>query len=205
MSEVTRTNRRGGSSGAADDDSSPVADFKAEMERTKGTLDEVKAEVAAATDERRGGPADSVEDATTKAADLRHAIERDVAALRARVPEKETITDTARTVGVAVGGGILVLFGLLALWKRRGARRERERGVHEQAAAIARELVRIERVESGEDASDDEGGRWRWAMLGTLIAGAGTLAWQRSRTSMEAEDVFGSPQDDPLRPDDVTP
>ena len=74
--------------------------------------------------------------------------------------------------------------------------------MREQAAALARELARIE---CGGGASlDDPGGSWlRWLLLGTAAAGAGAYAWQRSRDQMGFDDVFGAPEDDPLRPPDV--
>lgn len=190
-----------GSTRAAGDGSGPLADLKAEYERVKNTADDVKAEVAAATDERRGGPATSVDDATSKAADLRAGIERDVATLRARVPEGDVVTEKARTMGLAVGGGILALATIIVLFKRRSSRKGRDEQVREQALAIARAMARIDPAEV--EADEDGGGKLKWLLIGTAAAGAGTLAWQRTRADIGVEDVFGEPQDDPLRPSDV--
>ena len=179
-----------------------VEGLKAELERVKHAADDVKSEIDAVTDDRRGGPATSVDDATTKAAELRRRIERDVATLRARVPEGEVVTEKARTVGAAVGGGVLALATVITLVKRRGARKEHDAAVREQAIALAREMARLELVDV---VVDGGGGRLRWLLLGAVAAGAGagSVAWQRSRESIGVTDVFGAPEDDPLRPSDV--
>jgi hypothetical protein len=200
MSEQTSGSTR------ASGDGSGASGFKAEMERVKHTADEVKAEVAAATDDRRGGPATSVDDATTKAADLRRGIERDVAALRARVPEgdaaKQQAIDKARTLGPPIGGGILALTAIIALFKRRGKRKRQEAEVREQALTLARAMARVQR--EGLDLDDEDGGGGlKWLLLGAVAAGAGTFAFKRSRDSIGVDDLFGEPQDDPLRPKDV--
>jgi hypothetical protein len=63
-------------------------------------------------------------------------------------------------------------------------------------------MARIDR--EGIELDDDRGGgRLKWLVLGAVAAGAGTVAWQRSRESIGIDDVFGAPQDDPLRPQDV--
>jgi hypothetical protein len=200
------TEQTTGSTRAKENGSGTAGGFKAEMERVKHTADEVKAEVAAATDERRGGPATSVDDATSKAAELRRGIERDVAALRARVPEgdaaKQQAIAKARTFGPPIGGGILVLTTIIVWLKRRKTRKGHDAAVREQAMALAREMARIDR--EGIELDDDRGGgRLKWLVLGAVAAGAGTVAWQRSRESIGVDDVFGTPQDDPLRPQDV--
>ena len=91
-----------GSTQAAGNGSGTVADLrenlKAEVERAKNTVSEVKSELNKVNDARRGGPATSVDDATAKASDLREAIARDVASLRARVPDTSKATDAAKTV-----------------------------------------------------------------------------------------------------------
>jgi hypothetical protein len=205
MSEQDAT-AQDGSTRRAGQGAGPVADLKAEFERVKHTADDVKAEVAAATDDRRGGPATSVEDAVSKAETLRQGIERDVAALKTRIPEgdaaKQQAIAKARTLGPPVGGGLLAITTLIVLWKRRSARKRHDAAVGEQALAIARALARLDREEF-EVEEDEGGGRLKWLLLGTVAAGAGTLAWQRSRESVGIDDVFGAPEDDPLRPSDV--
>ncbi len=203
MSESTTGSN--GSTRASGEGSGPMADFKAEVERVKHTADDVKAEVKAATDDRRGGPATSVDDATKKAATLRAGIERDVAALRTRVPEgdaaKQQAVAKARTFGPPIGGGILALTVIIALFKRRGKRKRQDAELQGQALALARAMARIER--DGLETDDaDGGGRLKWLLLGSAAAGAGYYAY-RSRESIDVDDVFGAPQDDPLRPPDV--
>jgi hypothetical protein len=201
-----QTSGANGSTRATGEGSGPLADFKAEVERVKHTADDVKSEVAAATDERRGGPATSVDDATTKAATLRAGIERDVASLRTRIPAgegaKQQAIDKARTFGPPVGGGIFVLTAIIVLFKRRGARKRHDAEVREQALALARAMARVEREELETD--DSAGGGWlKWLVLASAAAGGGFFAYQRSRESIGVDDVFGAPQDDPLRPSDV--
>lgn len=201
-----QTTDTSGSTQAAGNGSGPMADFKAEVERVKHTADDVKTEVKAATDDRRGGPATSVDDATKKAATLRAGIERDVAALRTRVPEgdaaKQQAIAKARVFGPPVGGGILALTLIIALFKRRGKRKRQDAEVQGQALALARAMARIER-EGLETDDENGGGRLKWLVLGSAAAGAAGFFAYRSREAIDVDDVFGAPQDDPLRPTDV--
>jgi len=194
---------KGGGSGRLDG-------IKAEMERVKHTADDVKTEIKAATDDRRGGPATSVDDATAKAATIRDGIARDVAALRTRVPEgdaaKQQAIDKARIFGPPVGGGILVLTAITAVVKSRGKRKRKDAEVRGQALALARAMAQLERerlhiVDTDES---DDGGGLTWLLLGSAAAAAvaGFFAY-RTRQSVDVDDVFGAPQDDPLRPSDV--
>jgi hypothetical protein len=199
-----------GSTEATPPGSGPLDGFKAELERVKHTADDVKTEIKAATDDRRGGPATSVDDATAKAAKLRDGISRDVAALRTRVPEgeaaKQQAIDKARIFGPPVGGGILALTALIAVVKSRGKRKRRDAEVRGQALALARAMAQLERERVHMlDADDsDGGGGLPWLVLGSAAAAAvaGFFAY-RSRQSVGVDDVFGAPQDDPLRPSDV--
>lgn len=204
MSDMTgRT--AAGSTKAEKGDEGVMADLKAELERTKETFKDIKEGIGRAGDSHRGGPATSVEDATTKAAGLRQAIERDVGALRSRVPEaSQAVSDKARSVGPAIGGGVLALVTLVTLVKKRGRRRADDKAVREQAMAIAQELLRIEREEL---ADPDDGGSspLRWLLLGAAAAGAGGVAWRRSRSSTGADEVFGEPQPAMVTPPAASP
>lgn len=213
MSDQTSgtTGSTSGSSQVTGDGSGPLAGLKAEMERVKHTADDVKTEIQAATDDRRGGPATSVDDATAKAATLRAGISRDVAALRTRVPEgdaaKQQAIDKARIFGPPVGGGILALTVIIAVIKSRKKRKRKDAEVRGQALALARAMAQLERerVHILDTDESDGGGRVTWLVLGSTVAAAvaGFFAYQRSRQSIDVDDVFGEPQDDPLRPSDV--
>lgn len=200
MNEPTRP--LSGSSAVArptDSSASPVDRAKAEVERTKEALVRAKDQVSAAVDDKRGGEATSVDDATSKAEKLRREIERDVATLRSRVPDPQDMTDRAKTIGAAVGGGALALGTAVTLLRKRSARKAHEANVREQAIAIARELARIDLDEIAEEVEDgSKGGRAKWVLLLIAAAGAGAVAWQRAQLEPTADDVFG-----PLGTDDV--
>jgi hypothetical protein len=197
---MTQADHKGSSAPGSDGSANGrVAGLRAEAERAKGTVKEVRTEIATAAEARRGGPATSVEDATSKAADLRLSIERDLAALKAKVPDTDEVATRARTIGAAAGGALVGLVGLVAVARRRSARKEHDERIREQAVALAQEIQRLER---GED-EDASGGALRWLALGAAVAAAAGVAWQRSRSAMGVEDVFGA-EPDPLRPSDVT-
>jgi hypothetical protein len=165
---------------------------KASVERAKRTVDEVKEEVSTAVDDRRGGPATSVEDAQRKAEQLRAGLTRDLAALQARVPDREEVTGQVRQ-GAAVAGGVAVgVAGLAFLLGRRRAARAEEKQLRRQAEMLAEVLSRAERVAEDDDGADGGGVRWLLLLVGAAAAGAGALLWQRQRASdLDVEDLWG--------------
>lgn len=168
-----------------------VDKVKAEVDKAKQTVEEVGKEVSAAVDERRGGPAGSVEDAQQKAATLRAGIERDIAALQARVPDREDVTDRFRTAAIAVGGTIAGIGATAFLVGRRRATKARERDLQAQAEAVAAILARAERIGVPADEVDEDGGGWlTWALLLLGAGGAGAYWWQQ-RQDAEADDLWG--------------
>jgi hypothetical protein len=196
MTDTTRPTSTGGTTPTSvSGDASPVDRVKAEVERTKEAVQSAKDEVSAAIDDKRDGPATSVDDAVDKAATLRRGIEADIAALRARVPDTDEVADRARTIGLAVGGGVVALGTVIALVKKRGSRKAHEARVREQASAIARELARIDLDEMAEEVADESGGgKTKWVLLLAALAGGGFVAWQRSQQDPPSVDeVFGPP------------
>lgn len=183
--------------------SSPVARAKAEIEHTKETLEDAKAELGAAIDDKRGGPATSVDDAVDKSDALRRGIERDLAALRARIPDTDEVKDRAKTIGVAVGGGVVAIGTLTAVLRKRRTRKAEEAAVRTQAAAIARELAKIDLDDIAEDLMEDRGGKGKWLALLAAAGVAGAAAvWRRGQTESAVDDVFGPPG---LAPEDIGP
>ncbi len=174
------------------DDTSPVQAVRSAAERTKTEMVAAKEKLSEAVDERRGGPATSVDDALDKTAALREALERDVAALRVRVPEPAAMTERVRTVGIAAAGGMAILTLGGVLLSRRSNRRTQQRAVHEQAAAIARELARLGAEDLAPDDPGDAAGGGHWVGRAALAAAgvaAGAAAWMRLQTPPDELDL----------------
>lgn len=169
-----------------------VEKVKAEVDKAKQTVEEVGKEVSAAVDERRGGPATSVEDAEQKAAALRSGIERDLAALQARVPDREDVTERLRTTAIAVGGAIAAVGATVFLLGRRRASKASERALQAQAEALATVLARAERVSvPAEEADDDDGASWLAGVLLLLGAGGAAAYWWQQRQAAHVDDLWG--------------
>lgn len=168
---------------------------KASVERAKRTVEEVKEEVGTAVDDRRGGPATSVEDAQRKAEQLRAGLTRDLAALQARVPDREEVTGQVRQGAAIAGGAVAGIAGLTFLLGRRRAAKAEEKKLRRQAEVLAEVLARAEEVATNADDGDavgGGGGRWLVLLLGAAAAGAGALAWQRQQASdLDVEDLWG--------------
>ncbi|MEX2550660.1 MAG: hypothetical protein WD638_10560 [Nitriliruptoraceae bacterium] len=167
--------------------------IKAEAERAKNTVDEVKQEVSAALDERRGGGATSVEDAERKAAALRAGLERDLQTLGSRLPDPADLTDRARTIAIGAAGTLATVAGVIVVAGRRRAKTVQEREITEQAEALAAALGRIQAAAA--DGGQDAPGRWgRRLVVLAGAAGAGAAVWQRRRGFDEVdEDLWGPP------------
>jgi len=166
---------------------------KAEAERAKNTVDEVKQEIGTALEERRGGPATSVEDAEQKAAELRAGLDRDLRTLTSRLPDPAELSDRARTIGVRTAGALATVAGVVIVAGRRRAGAVREREVTEQAEALAAALARVQ--EAATDGDRDTGGGWgRRLVVLAGAAAAGVAVWQRSHGADELdEDLWGPP------------
>lgn len=171
---------------------------KAEIERAKHTVDEVKGELDAATDDRRGGPATSVEDALAKAEMLRVGMTRDLAALRSRVPETSETVDRLKQLAAAVGGGIAALAALAFVLSKRSARKSERQQARQRAIDIAQELRRLDLGELRDAMADvpmppQESSRSMGKVLLALLglAGIGVAAYQKLAGGDEAEDPFG--------------
>lgn len=173
-------------------DPSPVDRLKAEAERAKETVEEVKAEVSKAVDQHRDGPATSVSGAAQKAARLRQGIERDLATLSARVPDPEQISSKAKIATASVAGGAVAIGSLVAVLKKRGETKKARKKAHLQAKAIAAELAQIDVEALAKEATEDgHGGRTKW-LLGLLVAAVGAAAVVlQVRGETTPEDVFG--------------
>jgi len=166
---------------------------KAEAERAKNTVDEVKQEIGTALEERRGGPATSVEDAERKATELRAGLDRDLKTLASRLPDPAELTDRARTIAVGTAGTLAAVAGAVVVAGRRRAKAAHEREVTEQAEALARALARAQAAAA--EGGEDTGGAWgrRLALLAGAAA-AGAAVWQRTQGTEELdEDLWGPP------------
>ncbi len=178
------------------DDDSPIGRAKAEVDRAKESVKEVRTEISSALEERRGGPVTSPDEGAEKLAELRTALDRDVAALRSRVPDpKELPDETKRNAAVIGGGTLLTLIGFLVL-KARSAKKKEAEATREHAADIAREILRLQAEAAAEPEEDtDEGGgalRWVLLLLGAL-AGAGGVLWQRQQAAATDEQPIWDP------------
>lgn len=165
---------------------------KASVERAKQTVDEVKEEVTTASDDRRGGPATSVEDAQAKAEQLRAGISRDLAALQAKVPDTDDMSEQVRRTAIIAGGVAVGVGGLAFVLGRRRASKAEEKQLRRQAEALAEVLARAEQVAEPAD-EDDGGGAWRWlALLLGAGAAAGAVLWKRQQADdLDVEDLWG--------------
>ncbi|MFU8839267.1 MAG: hypothetical protein ACNA8R_00920 [Nitriliruptoraceae bacterium] len=162
---------------------------KASVERAKRTVEEVKEEVSTAVDDRRGGPATSVEDAQAKAEQLRAGIARDLAALQARVPDREAVTGQVRQTAAVAGGVAAGVAGLAFVLGRRRSRRAEEKQLRRQAEVLADVLARAEEVA---EADDDRSWTWLALLVGAAAAGTGAVLWQRHRQDdLDVEDLWG--------------
>lgn len=165
---------------------------KARVERAKHTVDEVKEEVSGAADDRRGGPATSVEDAEAKAEKLRAGITRDLAALQARIPDREEVGDQVRRTAMIAGGSAAGVAGVAFLLGRRRASRAEEKQLQRQAESLAKVLARAEAVAAPPADADEDGGGLRWLVVLTgVAAAAGAVLWQRQRDDVDVEDLWG--------------
>jgi hypothetical protein len=165
-----------------------------EVERAKGTADEVKATMQAAVDHVSGPPADSPEQARRQLAELRAGLDHDLATLRDRVPDPNRMSAQTRTVAMASGGGLAVVTLAALVVKRRSAKRRRAEDLQAQAKALARELARVQRA--ADEAVEDlpaagRSGRGRWLALLGLVAGA-VAVWQVTR-DQRPPDVWEPP------------
>lgn len=166
---------------------------KASVERAKRTVDEVKEEVTTAVDDRRGGPATSVEDAQAKAEQLRAGIARDLAALQARVPDRDEMTGQVRQTAAVAGGVAVGVAGLAVLLGRRRSRRAEEKQLRRQAEALADVLARAEEVTARPVTADaDSRGGWTWLALLIGAAAAAAVVWRRQQADdLDVEDLWG--------------
>ncbi|MFO7961969.1 MAG: hypothetical protein R6U94_13590 [Nitriliruptoraceae bacterium] len=168
-----------------------VGKVKAEVDKAKQTVEEVGKGVSTAVDERRGGPAASVGEAQEKAVTLRAGLEQDLAALQARVPGRDDITDRLRKTAIAVGGAIAAVGATAFLFGRRRAAKASERDLQAQAEALAAVLNRAERVRvPADDEDEDSGSRLPWVLLLLGGGGAGAYWWQQ-RQAADADEPWG--------------
>lgn len=204
MSDATHhhgsTGPDGGPSEGTSGGGSPVDRVKAEVERAKGTVDEVRSELSAALDARRGGPVTTPDEAAARLRELRESMGRDVQALQGRAPDPTQIGQKTRRTALVVGGGTVAAVTSLAIAMmvraRRTTRREADAEVQRQAEALARALARIKAGEPHDDDGDDTSvPRMALLLSAAIAAAAGGIAW-RLRTS-EPPEVFGPGSIDP--------
>jgi hypothetical protein len=115
-----------------------------EVARATATVDEARARMRAAVDEVSGGPATDAAHAARQVAALRDGLDRDLAALRRRLPDPAQMGTRAKLGAAALGIAIAAVGLTVALLGRRRSRRARDAEVRQQAAALARELVRLQ-------------------------------------------------------------
>lgn len=168
--------------------------LKDKVHAARRQVDEVQRQVDELKHLSEPTPADSAEEAATQASDLREALDRDLAALQAKLPPTEVLTERAK----AVGGVALAVAGVVGAaaigLRQRGARKKVEREARAHAAAIARYLPFA--LDEPIDPPSQRGGS-RTALLLTLVGAAAAAAVVVARTrSGGAADTLAEHLDD---------
>ena len=167
-----------------------------EIERAKQTSTEAKEAYQASVEYVSGPPAESPEQAREQLGSIRSGLEQDLATLASRVPDPEEMKERARSVAVPAGIGVAVVGTAALVLRRRRAQRREAETIRTQAAALARELARVQQsaADLPEAPEPRSGGKGRWLLLLAGLA-AGAVAYWQTRDQDDA-----TPAEPPLPP-----
>jgi hypothetical protein len=151
-----------------------------EIDRAKQTSTEAKEAFQASVEYVSGPPAESPEQAREQLGSIRTGLEQDLATLASRVPDPEDLKERARSVAVPVGIGVAVVGSAGFVLRRRRAQRREAETIRTQAAALARELARVQQAAADlPDAPEPHsGGKLRWLLLLAGLAAGAAVYWQ---------------------------
>jgi hypothetical protein len=153
-----------------------------EIERAKQTGTEAKAAFQASVEYVSGPPADSPEQAREQLSSLRTGLEKDLATLAARVPDPDELKARARSLAVPAGIGVVVVGTAGLVLRRRRAHRREAETIRAQAAALARELARVQQAAAELPETPEPRSRGRWLLLLAGLAAGGVVVWQSRRS-----------------------
>lgn len=163
-----------------------------ELDRAKQTSTEAKEAYQASVEYVSGPPAESPEQAREQLGSIRSGLEQDLATLASRVPDPDELKERAQSVAVPAGIGVAVVGTAALLLRRRRAQRREAETIRTQAAALARELARVQQAAADlpETPEPRSGGKGRWLLLLAGLA-AGAVAYWQTRDQHDA--TLGEP------------
>jgi ATP-dependent exoDNAse (exonuclease V) alpha subunit len=172
-------------------------DLARATEEAKAQVDAARAALTASRDARSGGRAKNAREAERQLQALRGAVVDDIRALRGRLGSLDPSARRGATTAAVVGAGALAtLVGSGLAVRGRVRRGIAQRGVQQQAFAIARALAG-----SALDAPGSPSGRSRRGTLVTLLAVgaavAGAAALQQRRGAPVDDDDLWLPERGP--------
>jgi hypothetical protein len=166
-----------------------------EIERAKQTSTEAKEAYQASVEYVSGPPAESPEQAREQLGSIRTGLEQDLATLAGRVPDPEELKERARSVAVPAGIGVAIVGTAGLVLRRRRAQRREAETIRTQAAALARELARVQQAAADlPEAPEPRSGKGRWLLLLAGLA-VGAVAYLQTRDRDDA-----APAGPPLAP-----
>jgi hypothetical protein len=153
-----------------------------EIDRAKQTSTEAKEAFQKSVEYVSGPAAEDPEQAREQLGSIRSGLEHDLATLASRVPDPDELKQRAQAVAVPAGIGVAVVGTAVLLLRRRGAQRREAETIRTQAAALARELARVQQAAADlpETSEPRSGGRGKWVLL-LAGAAAGAVAYWQTR------------------------
>jgi hypothetical protein len=149
-----------------------------EIERAKKTGTEAKQAFQASVEYVSGPPAESPDQARDQLGSIRSGLEHDLATLAARTPDPDELKERARAVAVPAGIGVAVVGTAGLVLRRRRAQRREAETIQAQAAALARELARVQQAASELPEAPEPRSRGRWLLLLAGLAAGAVVVWQ---------------------------
>jgi hypothetical protein len=159
-----------------------------EIDRAKQTSTEAKEAFQKSVEYVSGPAAENPEQAREQLGSIRSGLEHDLATLASRVPDPDELKQRAQTVAVPAGIGVAVVGTAVLLLRRRRAQRQEAETIRTQAAALARELARVQQAAADlpETPEPRSGGRAKWVLL-LAGAAAGAVAYWQTRDQGDPE------------------
>lgn len=151
-----------------------------EIERAKQTSTEAKEAFQSSVEYVSGPPAEDPGQAREQLGSIRSGLEQDLATLASRVPDPEELKERARSIAVPAGIGVAVVGTAGLVLRRRRAQRREAKTITTQAAALARELARVQQAAADlpEAPEPRTGGKGRWLLLLAGLAAGAVAYWQ---------------------------